>query len=45
MVNINTRWYELGNGKKCELQHHLNVYFFKSLDLDYENGFSSTCFG
>jgi hypothetical protein len=28
-------WYELGNGKKCELQHHLNVFFEKSLDLDF----------
>jgi hypothetical protein len=27
-------WYELGNGKKCELQHHLIVVFEKSLDLD-----------
>jgi hypothetical protein len=20
-------WYELGNGKKCELQHHFNYYY------------------
>jgi hypothetical protein len=37
-------WYEFGNGKKCELQHHLNVYFEKSLDLDCKNGFSFTHF-
>jgi hypothetical protein len=24
--------------KKCELQHHLNVFFEKSLDLDFKNG-------
>jgi len=22
--------------KKCEVQHHLNVFFEKSLDLDFE---------
>jgi hypothetical protein len=37
--------YELGNGKKCELQHHLNVSFEKSLNLDSKNGFSTTHFG
>jgi hypothetical protein len=31
-------WYELVNGKKCELQHHLNVFFEKLVDLNYENG-------
>jgi len=30
--------YELGNGKKIGLQHHLNVFFEKSLDLDFKNG-------
>jgi hypothetical protein len=38
-------WYELGNRKKCELQHHLNVFFEKSLDLDCKNELSSTFFG
>jgi hypothetical protein len=38
-------WYEFGNGKKCELQHHLNVVFEKSLDLDDKNEFSSALFG
>jgi hypothetical protein len=38
-------WYELGNGKMCELQHHLNVFFFKSLDLDHKNGLSFALFG
>jgi hypothetical protein len=27
-------WFELANGKKCELQHHLNFFCEKSLDLD-----------
>jgi hypothetical protein len=32
--------------KKCEYQHHLNVFFFeKSLDLDCKNGLSFTLFG
>jgi hypothetical protein len=31
--------------KKCELQHHLNVFFEKSLDLDCKNGLSFTLFG
>jgi hypothetical protein len=38
-------WYELGNRKKCELQHHLNVFFEKSLDLDCKNELSSAFFG
>jgi hypothetical protein len=32
-------WYELGNGNKCELQHHLFIYFEKSLNLDLEMDF------
>jgi hypothetical protein len=36
-------WYELGNRKKCELQHHLN-FFKKKLDLDSKNGLSITHF-
>jgi hypothetical protein len=28
-------WHELGNGKIDELQHHLNVFFEKTLDLDF----------
>jgi hypothetical protein len=31
--------------KKCGLQHHLNVLFEKSLDLDCKNGLSSTLLG
>jgi len=31
--------------KKCELQHHLNVFFEKSLNLDYKTGLSSILFG
>jgi hypothetical protein len=31
-------WYKLGNGGKCELQHHLNVFLKKSLVLDSKNG-------
>jgi hypothetical protein len=31
--------------KKCEVQHHLNVFFEKSLDLDFKNGLSTTHFG
>jgi hypothetical protein len=31
-------WYEFENGKKCEFQHHLNVFFEKLLDLDSKNG-------
>jgi hypothetical protein len=31
--------------KKCEPQHHLNVFFLKSLDLDYKNGLSFALFG
>jgi len=34
-------WYELGNGKKCELQHHLYVLIEKSLDLDLQNELST----
>jgi hypothetical protein len=30
--------------KNCEFQHHLNIYFDKPLDLDYENGFSFAFF-
>jgi hypothetical protein len=30
--------------KKCELQHHLNVFFEKSLDLDFKNGLWTTNF-
>jgi hypothetical protein len=34
-------WYEFGNGKKCELQHHLNVLRKKKnqiwiLKMDFE---------
>jgi hypothetical protein len=28
----------MGNGKKCELQHHLNI-FKKSLDLNFKMDF------
>jgi hypothetical protein len=38
-------WYELGNGKNCELQHYLNVFFEKSLVLDSKNGLSIAHFG
>jgi hypothetical protein len=38
-------WYELGNGKMHEFQHHLNGFFEKSLHLDYKSGFSSILFG
>jgi hypothetical protein len=38
-------WYEFGNGKKCELQHHLYVFIEKSLDLDLQNELSTTHFG
>jgi hypothetical protein len=38
-------WYELGNGKMCELQHHFILSFEKSLDLNYKNGLSSALFG
>jgi hypothetical protein len=38
-------WYELGNEKKCELQHHFNVFLEKSLDLVYKSGHSTTLFG
>ncbi len=38
-------WYEFEKGKKSEFQDHLNVFFEKSLDLDYKNGFSFTHFG
>jgi hypothetical protein len=31
--------------KKCELQHHLNVFFEKSQDLDSKNELSATNFG
>jgi hypothetical protein len=31
--------------EKYEFQHHLNVFFEKSLDLDYKNGFSFSFFG
>jgi hypothetical protein len=30
--------------KKCELQHHLNVFFEKSPDLNFKNGLSTTNF-
>jgi len=35
---IKSWWYEFGNGNKCELQHHLNGFFEKSLYLDSKNG-------
>jgi hypothetical protein len=38
-------WYELENGKMCELQDHLNVFSQKSLDLDCKNELSSALFG
>jgi hypothetical protein len=28
-----------------ELQHHLNIFFEKSMDLDYKNGLSFALFG
>jgi hypothetical protein len=31
--------------KKCELQHYLNVFFEKSLDLDFKVGVSIAHFG
>jgi hypothetical protein len=37
-------WYELGNGKMCEFQHRLNVFYEKSLDLDCKNGLSFALF-
>jgi hypothetical protein len=39
-------WYEPGNGKRCELHYHLNVFFLeKSLDSNCKNGLSPTLFG
>jgi hypothetical protein len=38
-------WYKLGNEKMYELQHHLNVVFEKSLDLDHKNGLLFGLFG
>ncbi len=42
LKKIKLCWYELGKRKMCTFQHHLNVFFEKSLDLDYKNGLSST---
>ncbi len=30
--------------EKCEIEHHLNVIFEKSLDLDYKNELSFSLF-
>jgi hypothetical protein len=42
-ICIITSWFEIGNGKNCYFQYHLNIHilsqFSTTLEKDFEKGF------